>query len=357
MALNALDKRTQDVLTASYALPDLETAVQQVFYNAVDAHAKTIKLSLDVMKASFTVVDDGDGIHPDNLYAYIGEHYATSRLATDVSEQQKPYGSRGAFLYELTSLAAAVEIESRVQEHWTSYRKVFQDGEVIFNARSRDLREAPGTKISVSNLFSKLPVRSKDLLRNLKHRTLVIRKIHDFCVSMSMIWPSLSFDIRFQDEAKPVIIPSAKSCHERFLAHFGPLLGNELQYVSYSSETTQFSIRGYFAFIPSGSEGLGQGIKQAKTYYQFAFLENEWVDECHQVCSRVITDAALELSSSIPIFVLKVEIPRDHFDTSGIGRKESLHFKAPGQFHQFLFEFVQKLAATEESKAEVKIPT
>lgn len=356
MALNALDKRTQDVVTASYALPDLETAVQQAIYNAVDAHAKSIKLSVDVKKASFTVVDDGDGIHPDNLYKYVGEHYATSRLPTAGSEQkQKPYGHRGAFLYELISLATTVEVESRVREHWASYRKVFQDGKVVFNARSKVLREAPGTTITVSNLFSKLPVRAKDLSRNFNHQTRVIRKIHDFCVSMSMIWPSLSFDIRFQDKAKPVIIPSAKSCHERFLEHFGPLLGNELQYVSYQSETTQFSIRGYFAFIPSGSEGLGQGIKQAKTYYQFTFLENEWVEECHQVCSRAITSAALELSSSIPIFVLKVEIPSDQFDASGIGMKEHLLFKAPDQFQRFLYEFVQNLAATEAKKAEAQV--
>ncbi|KAK1932517.1 Serine/threonine-protein kinase STY8 [Phytophthora citrophthora] len=348
---------------------------RHVIYNAVDAHAKTIKLSVDVMKASFTVVDDGDGIHPDNLYKYVGEHYATSKLPPGGSkQQQKPYGSRGAFLYELVSLATAVEVESRVQEHWPSYRKVFRDGKVVFNARSRDLRETPGTKIAVANLFSKLPVRSKDLSCNFKHRTRVTRKIHDFCVSMSMIWPSLSFDIRFQNEARPVIIPSAKSCHERFLAHFGPLLGNELQvfyfafvleYVSYSSEFTQFSIRGYFASIPSGSEGLGQGIKQAKSYYQFTFLENEWVDKCHQVCSRVITDAALELSSStilrlmaifaagIPIFVLKVEIPSGQLDAPGIGRKECLLFKSPHQFQQFLYEFVQKLAPAEASKAEV----
>lgn len=30
-------------------------------------------------------------------------------------------------------------------------------------------------------------------------------------------------------EVRPVIIPAAKSCRERFVAHFGQLLGNELQ--------------------------------------------------------------------------------------------------------------------------------
>ncbi|CAH0493973.1 unnamed protein product [Peronospora farinosa] len=347
--MDVLDENTRRVMTASYALPNLETAVQQVIYNAIDAHAKTIKLSVDIENASFSAVDDGCGIGPNDLYTYVGECYASSKRPIsnrkgDQQKQQKPYGSRGAFLYELNSLASSVEIESRVQEHWTSYRKVFKEGKVVLNARSKSLREIPGTTVYVSNLFRMLPVRRKYLSRNMKCRNRVIQSIQNFCVSMSMIWPSLSFDIRFQGEkVRPVTIPAARSCRERFIEHFGHLLGNQLQYVSFSSETAQFSVQGYFAFIPDASEAIGHGIKQAKSYYQFAFLNNEWDEECHQVCSRTITEAALALSSAIPIFVLKVETASDHFDACEIRRKERVRFKAPDQFRKFLCQFVQLL--------------
>ncbi|KAL4161711.1 hypothetical protein PRNP1_002263 [Phytophthora ramorum] len=347
MALNVLDGNTRAVVAASYALPDLETAVQQVVYNCIDAHAKHIQLWVNVPSASFTTVDDGDGIQPGDLYEYIGRCYASSKLPISKStegerKQHKAYGSRGAFLYELTSLAETVEIESRVQEHWTSYRKVFKEGEVVFNARSRELREAPGTKVYVSNLFRKLPVRRKDLSRNNKYQKRVIQNIQGFCVSMSMIWPSLSFDVS-----------------ERFLAQFGQVLGQDLQYVAYSSKTSSFSIRGYFAFIPSGWEGLAKGIKQAKSYYQFAYLENEWVEECHQVCSRVITDAALKWFSAIPIFVLKVAVPSDQYDMSQMGMEHRVVFTTPEQFNQFLIEFVQvqhfcNKSVVEEAEFEAK---
>ncbi|KAE9360703.1 hypothetical protein PR003_g53 [Phytophthora rubi] len=75
MALNVLDRKTREVIAASYALPDLETAIQQVVYNAIDAHAKRIRLSVNVVDASFSAVDDGDGIQPDDLYKFIGECY------------------------------------------------------------------------------------------------------------------------------------------------------------------------------------------------------------------------------------------------------------------------------------------
>ncbi|KAG3120480.1 hypothetical protein PI125_g1119 [Phytophthora idaei] len=358
MALNILDGKTRDLMTASYAIPDLETAVKQAIYNSIDAHAKTIKLVVDVIYASFTATDDGDGVQPDDLYEYIGECYASSRVPPKSSRnEQKPpkkYGSRGAFLQELTTLSAAVEIESRVQEHWTSYRKVFKEGRVVFNARSKQLREAPGTKIAVANLFEKLPVRRKDLSRNRKYRSRVIQNVHNFCVSMSMIWPSLSFDIRYEGEdVRPVVIPAAKSCHERFLGHFGQLLGKDLQYVDFSSKAFRFSVRGYLAFIPGASGGLGQGIKQAKSYYQFAFLENEWVEECHRICSRVITEAALQILSATPIFVLKIAAPSDHYDVSPVGQKGEVLFKNPEQLHQFLFEFVESLAAAEFNRTQV----
>ncbi|KAI9999032.1 hypothetical protein PInf_003711 [Phytophthora infestans] len=282
MALSFLDEKTRDLMSASYAIPDLETAVKQVIYNSIDAQAKTITLFVDVTNASFTAVDDGQGIQPDDLHEYIGECYATSRAPVSKCSRReekphKKYGSRGAFLQELTTLAAHVEIESRVKEHWTSYRKVFKEGSVVFNARSKELRKTAGTKVSVSNLFGKLPVRRKDLTRNRKYRSRVVQNTHNFCVSMSMIWPSLSFDIRYEGEdVRPVKIPAATSCRERFLGHFGQLLGKDLQYVDFSSKAFLFSIRGYFAFVPCALGGLGQGIKQAKSYYQFALLENEY---------------------------------------------------------------------------------
>ncbi|CAH0480244.1 unnamed protein product [Peronospora belbahrii] len=352
--MNVLDEKTRRVMTASYAIPDLQTAVQQ------DAHAKTIKLSVDIENASLLVVDDGCGIQPDNLYAYVGECYASSKRPIpsgkdNHQKRQKPYGCRGAFLYELNSLATTVEIESRVHEHWTCYCKVFKEGKVVFNAKSKSLRKTPGTKVNVNNLFGMLPVRRKHLSRNMKYQNRVIQSIQNFCVSMSMIWPSVSFDIQFRGgRVRPVTIPAAKSCRKRFLEHFGHLLGNQLQYVSFSSDPVQFSVRGYFAFIFGASEAMGQGIKQAKSYYQFSFFENEWEEECQQICSRTITEAALEFLSAIPIFVLKVEAASDQIDTCGIARKERVRFKAPEQFRQFLVKFVQELATAEANQVKIQ---
>ncbi|EGZ26116.1 hypothetical protein PHYSODRAFT_481230 [Phytophthora sojae] len=218
MALNTLDTKTREVMAAAYAIPDLETAVQQgipryVIYNAIDAHAKRIRLSLNVADASFSAVDDGDGIQPDDLYKFVGGCYASSRGSPSANSEkhQRAYGSRGAFLFELITLAKVVEVESRVQDHWTSWRKVFKEGQVAFNAASKQIIDA-GTKVCVSNLFGKLPVRRKDLLHNRKYRRQVIQNIRSFCVSMAMIWPLLSLDIHFE------------GIKRGFFSYIGPLM-------------------------------------------------------------------------------------------------------------------------------------
>ncbi|CEG44334.1 hypothetical protein F444_17830 [Plasmopara halstedii] len=353
MALNVLNDETCDLINASYAIPNLETAVMEVIYNSIDAQAKKITVIVDVETASFTVVDDGDGIQPDDLLTYIGESYASSRVTQlsptrHVKRPPKYYGCRGAFLRELTALGAEVEVESRVKTHWTSYRKIFKEGNVVLKARSEQQCEAPGTKVVVSNLFWKLPVRQKDLNNNEKHRARVIQNINTFCVNMSMIWPSLSFYSRNKDnDVRPVTIPAVNSCRVRFMKYFGQFLGNELQYVDFTSKIAPYSIRGYIAFIPGELGVLGQGIKQAKSYYQFAYIENKPVVECHRLCSRVITEAALQIVSSIPIFVLKIAALIGSYDIFRIGQNKDILFKSPEQFHQFLYEFVGTFAATD----------
>ncbi|KAF1792635.1 Ribosomal protein S5 domain 2-type fold, subgroup [Phytophthora cactorum] len=338
----------------------------------------------------------GDGVQPDDLYEYIGNAMpccslqASSRVPPKSSRnEQKPpkkYGSRGAFLQELTTLSAAVEIESRVQEHWTSYRKVFKEGRVVFNARSKQLREAPGTKIAVANLFEKLPVRRKDLSRNRKYRSRVIQNVHNFCVSMSMIWPSLrSTGGDSCSQVVPRAIPGAlwPTTWKRLTgtATIAPLsTEKDLTLSLYAVRgllVESISVLGSWIprVYPWCIGRMGQGIKQAKSYYQFAFLENEWVEECHRICSRVITEAALQILSGMllwhenftnissltfricfpatPIFVLKIAAPSDHYDVSPVGQKGEVLFKNPEQLHQFLFEFVESLAAAEFNRTQV----
>ena len=91
--MKVLDEKARRIITASYALPDLESAVQQggvnirmqlavlgvytmigwtVIYNAIDAHAKTIKLVVDVMTTSFTAVDDGKVQRGESVACIVG---------------------------------------------------------------------------------------------------------------------------------------------------------------------------------------------------------------------------------------------------------------------------------------------
>lgn len=53
----------------------------------------------------------------------------------DKSEQVTFYGGHGEMLYSIVSLAASVEIESRLLDSWTSHRKVFEVSLIIVSLR------------------------------------------------------------------------------------------------------------------------------------------------------------------------------------------------------------------------------
>jgi hypothetical protein len=52
------------------------------------------------------------------------------------SERDTFYGGHGEMLYSIVSLAASVEVESRLPDSWSSHRKVFEVSLLIVSLRS-----------------------------------------------------------------------------------------------------------------------------------------------------------------------------------------------------------------------------
>ncbi|GAB9462899.1 hypothetical protein Gpo141_00000380 [Globisporangium polare] len=296
--VHALERRSRDVVRAAQVVPTLAVAVQEAIYNAVNARARSIKAWVDVSCGSFSVADDGDGIPADGLFKYIGECVATSQVLsrnTEERESRDHFGVHGEFLHALGSLAT-VEIESRVEDQWTAHRKVIQEGTVVFNARSKVFHKSHGTTVTVRGLFSCLPIRVKDMQKNPRHCTKLVKEIQTFCVNLSMIWPTLSLELVFENNNRQSLrISGVTSCRERFVKMFGSAIGNELEWVDFHPTGSQLGVRGYFALIQDSWEVSPAGLKQAKAYYQYVFFQNQWVESFHHECAKRITQLALEL--------------------------------------------------------------
>lgn len=71
---------------------------------------------------------------------------------------------------------------------------------MTFNARAKDVRPTPGTTVKVRQLFHLLPVRQKSLAENPAYQAEVTRAIREFLVNISLIWPSVAFELKFERE-------------------------------------------------------------------------------------------------------------------------------------------------------------
>ncbi|KAA8910702.1 hypothetical protein FN846DRAFT_1004513 [Sphaerosporella brunnea] len=144
-------------LRSTVTLPTLSVAISELVQNALDAAATQLSLSLNPSKPSFTLTDNGHGIHPDHI-ASIGTLYTTSKYPPD----DRHFGSRGEALAALAQ-HSILTITSRArgwrwsrQVRWSYGKKVF-----CGDAPEYAALEEPGTTVRVEGLWGDMPVRLK----------------------------------------------------------------------------------------------------------------------------------------------------------------------------------------------------
>lgn len=145
----------------------LSSAVKELVENSLDAHATSIEVrfknyGLDAIE----VVDNGDGISRDNYESIALKHY-TSKLTTyEDLENVQTFGFRGEALSSLCALSILTVITATKEDAPKGSRLEF---EVSGKLKGTSIVAAQkGTTVISENLFRTLPVRRKELERNIK---------------------------------------------------------------------------------------------------------------------------------------------------------------------------------------------
>lgn len=161
----------------------LSSAVKELVENSLDAHATSIGTStcccsalsaLTVEEVRFKnhgldaleVIDNGDGIAPDNYESLALKHYTSKLRSYSDLESVTTFGFRGEALSSLCALSDVHVITATADEAPKGTRLEFA---VSGQLKSRAVAAASkGTTVVVANLFKTLPVRRKELERNVK---------------------------------------------------------------------------------------------------------------------------------------------------------------------------------------------
>lgn len=154
--------------------------------NSLDAGATSVEIALkDYGKEWFQVIDNGSGISSNNFKVLALKHH-TSKLAEFPDLQSlTTFGFRGEALSSLCALGN-LTVETRTRSETVATHLTY-DHSGLLVAEKKTARQV-GTTVTVKNLFSNLPVRSKEFSRN-------IRKEYGKLISLLNVSFLFNFDV------------------------------------------------------------------------------------------------------------------------------------------------------------------
>ncbi|EDV28247.1 uncharacterized protein TRIADDRAFT_21244 [Trichoplax adhaerens] len=145
---------------------NLAAAVKELVENSVDAGANQVDVRLkDYGADTVEVSDNGSGIHPDDFEVLALMHHTSKLKEYDDLIGVETFGFRGEALSSLCGLCnVAITTRHKSQPNGT---KIEYDHRGIVKSKSACARQQ-GTTVTLQGLFSTLPVRHKEFVRNIK---------------------------------------------------------------------------------------------------------------------------------------------------------------------------------------------
>ncbi|KAJ6550886.1 DNA mismatch repair protein [Mycena vulgaris] len=166
MSIKPIDKTSIHRITSGQVVIDLQTAVKELVENSLDAGATNLEVRFKQYGlAAIEVIDNGGGISEEN-YEGLALKNHTSKLSTFTDlTTVTTFGFRGEALSSLCALCESVVVSTATQAPMGVTLEMESSGKIRHKGKVARQR---GTTITLTNLFSTLPVRRKEFERNAK---------------------------------------------------------------------------------------------------------------------------------------------------------------------------------------------
>ncbi|WP_185858036.1 DNA mismatch repair endonuclease MutL [Blattabacterium cuenoti] len=211
------------------------SVLRELLENAIDANAKKIDVFIkDSGKTLIQLIDDGIGMSIDDAKMSIQRHATSKVKTTDDVFKIKTKGFRGEALASI-AFVSQLEIQTKNKENVAGIHLFIEEGKI---KKQVPLNMLKGTRISVKNIFYKLPVRRQFLKSSrvefqhviyefykiiLAHRNITYRFYHNNKIIFYFKKASLIERIKeiFKNEKKilvPIFIKKNKILVEGFVS-------------------------------------------------------------------------------------------------------------------------------------------
>ena len=154
-------------IQSGQVIVDLCSVVKELVENSLDAHATVVEVrfknnGLDAIE----VQDNGDGIAPENYESLALKHYTSKLSDYDDLSNVKTFGFRGEALSSLCALSTFYVTTAQVNQAPKGTRLDFETSGELKSTST--VASQKGTSAFVESLFEQLPVRKRELAKNIK---------------------------------------------------------------------------------------------------------------------------------------------------------------------------------------------
>jgi len=294
------------------------SVLKELVENSLDAGAKRIEVYLeDGGKKLIRVTDDGEGIAADEVELAV-RRFATSKLAdADDLERIFSYGFRGEALASMAEVSE-LSIETQRADAESGALLRIKAGKML---ERKETVRAPGTTVSVRNLFFNLPARRAFLRSEPYERRLVIGVLRDY----ALLRPDVFFELRDQRRVLLSFQPT-EDWLERARKVYPAL--KEAPLVTLKEKHRLLSMEGFLVRPDQAAELR----RMQKTFFNG-----------RPVLYRAVYRAVLEgfgpqPGGLAPFFILKLTAPAEMLDANIHPAKTEVRYRD----ERFLFDFISQ---------------
>jgi DNA mismatch repair protein MutL len=321
--INILSIDTANKIAAGEVIERPSSVIKELVENSIDAGAKNISIEIiEGGQRCMKVIDDGQGIHPDDIDKAFLTH-ATSKInTTEDIFNISTLGFRGEALPSIASISQTM-LRSRTSQ-FSHGREVSINGGTIEYIKDTGLNI--GTIIEVNNLFFNVPAR----LKFLKSATREGSLISDLINKMALANPDIAFKLVNNDKRTLQTYGTGSLMDTLRIIYGKGIVDNIINFETHSDIA---SVHGYI-----GNTELSRGSRNNQTIFvNKRFVRNKLITAAVENAYKSFLTV-----NKYPFFILFLDIFPEFVDVNIHPTKAEIKFSDERAIFKLVFDSVHQ---------------